>query len=154
MEVFTHTPGNAMLHLASLITEGVFERLEGLCFVFADGGFDVCSALMWRLDKDWKATRSDVPWARRMPSEYLGEHVRFVFTRWDGTEQDGLTALADVWDGSRLLLYGSNFPFWDELDPEEASARLPNAWREAVLGSTARRLYKLDQRRGQAHAQL
>ncbi len=140
-EGFAITPSNGMFPLASLICEGVFERLDGLRFVFADGGFDVCSTLLWRLDKDWKATRSEIPWTLRKPSDYLTDHVRFVLTRWDGPSETGLKDLAGVWDGSDLLLYGSNFPYWDDLPVDQAADRIPADWRSRVLGANAADLY-------------
>ena len=35
-------------------------------------------ALLWRLDAYWKALRSEVPWVKRPPSEYVREHVRLA----------------------------------------------------------------------------
>ena len=44
-------PLNYFVHLATLIVEGVFGRLPDLKFVvFADGGYDILTPLMWRLD--------------------------------------------------------------------------------------------------------
>ena len=144
-EVFAMTPGTAALHLASLITEGVFERLEGLRIVFADGGFDLFGPLIWRLDKDWRASRSDIPWTQRPPSEYLSEHVRFVLDRWSGPPGESrLDELIEIWQAGGLLLYGSNYPSWDQLPAAEAAASLPEHLRERVMAGNARDLYRLN----------
>ena len=144
METFALAPTSGAVHLASLICEGVFERLADLCFVFADGGYDVCGALLWRLDKDWRGSRADVPWTQRQPSEYLLDHVRFVLTRWDEpTGRPGLNDVIEIWSGGRLLLYASNYPYWDELDPAHASSALPESWREPVMSANALELYGL-----------
>ena len=65
-------------HLVSLLTEGVFERFPSLRIVLVEGGVAWLPALMWRLDAEWKALRSEVPWVQRRPSEYLRDHVRLT----------------------------------------------------------------------------
>jgi len=46
-------PLNSFVHLATLIIEGMFGRHPDLRFVFADGGYDILTPLMWRLDTFW-----------------------------------------------------------------------------------------------------
>ena len=77
-------PLNYFVHLATLIIEGVFGRLPGLKFVFADGGYDILTPLMWRLDTFWLSMRDQTPWVDRYPSEYLPGHVRFCSSAFDG----------------------------------------------------------------------
>lgn len=149
IEAFSMRPFNATIHLASLICEGVFEQLEDLVFVFGDGGFDAMWPLLWRLDKDWKASRSDFPWTQRQPSHYLPDHVRFVFNRWDGPpEQAALGEVLDIWDGADLVMYGSNYPHWDHFPSAEAIELLPDAVRDRVMGGNAARLYGLSEHAG------
>ena len=64
-------PLNYFVHLATLIVEGMFGRHPGLKFVFADGGYDILTPLMWRLDTFWLSMRDQTPWVDRYPSEYL-----------------------------------------------------------------------------------
>ncbi len=131
-------------HLTSLMTEGVLDHLPGLRVVFADGGFDLLGPMMWRLDKDYRAMRADMPWMTRLPSEYLGEHVRFVAHRMDGPDDQDL---ANEWlgmvDADALLLYGSNYPNWDFLPPGLIYPDAPPEARERILRANATRLYGL-----------
>ncbi len=60
-------PLNYLVHLATLIVEGVFGRHPGLTFVFADGGYDILAPLMWRLDTFWLSMRDQTPWVDRYP---------------------------------------------------------------------------------------
>ena len=62
--------------LTSLIGEGTFERFPGLRVALLEGGFTWLPSLMWRLDKEWKGLRRDIPWVRRPPSETIRERVR------------------------------------------------------------------------------
>lgn len=131
-------------HLTSLMTEGVLDHLPGLRVVFADGGFDLLAPMMWRLDKDYRAMRVDMPWMTRLPSEYLAEHVRFVTHRMDGPDDPDI---ANEWmgmvDTAELLLYGSNYPDWDFLPPGLVAPDAPPAARQKILRGNATRLYGL-----------
>ncbi len=64
-------PLNSFVHLATLIIDGMFGRHPDLRFVFADGGYDILTPLMWRLDTFWMSMRDQTPWVDRYPSEYL-----------------------------------------------------------------------------------
>lgn len=134
-------------HLTSLMTEGVLDHLPGLRVVFADGGFDLLGPMMWRLDKDYRAMRVDMPWMTRLPSEYLAEHVRFVAHRMDGPDDP---RIAEEWRGmvdtADLLIYGSNYPGWDFLPPGLVAPDAPPAVRERILHGNATRLYGLGDR--------
>ena len=43
-----------------------------------EGGLVPFVGFLWRLDTNWKACRSEIPWCKRRPSEYVWEHVRFA----------------------------------------------------------------------------
>ena len=81
-------PLNSFVHLATLIIEGMFGRHPDLRFVFADGGYDLLTPLMWRLDTFWMSMRDQTPWVDRYPSEYLPDHVRFCSSALDGPTDD------------------------------------------------------------------
>lgn len=135
-------PNNFIYHLASLIAEGVFERLPELRFVFADGGHDVCAQMMWRMDMDWPITRTDVPWVRRKPTEYLRPHVRFCASRFEGPSDDA--RLAEWWevnDGDGLLIYASHYPHWSAMWPGELLPALPEGQRSRVLAGNSQEFF-------------
>jgi len=131
-------------HLASLITEGVFDRLPELRFVFADGGADILPPLMWRLDSAWRQSRSQSPENRHLPSSYLAANVRFATSRLEGPLEHGLekewTQTMESYD---YLLYGSHYPHWSFEPPEHRAARLAPGKRDGVLGGHAKQLYRL-----------
>lgn len=131
-------------HLGSLIVEGVFERLPGLKFVFADGGHDFLAPLIWRFDKNWRPTRYENPWISKMPSAYLREHVRFCSRRLEGPKDSAaLAEWLEICDAAELLLFASRYPHWDFHDPRQAFADIPEALRVRILAKNARELYGL-----------
>ena len=141
IEYAAQYPVNYIVHLMSLIAEGVFEDIDNLVFVFADGGIDMLFPLIWRLDSDWRALRSVTPWVKRTPVDYLRDHVRFCSQRLEGPLD---AAERPQWlesvDAEHLLMYSSNYPSVSIQDPgafEDAAPLL----RERVLGRNAMELY-------------
>jgi len=131
-------------HLISLVTEGVFERFPTLRMVFVEGGVAWLAPLLWRLDSYWKSLRTEVPWVRRLPSEYVADHVRLGTQPLERPDNDRhLLELFEMMDAERVLMFSSDYPHWDFDSPERAFPRLAPATREAIFEGNARRLYHL-----------
>jgi uncharacterized protein len=141
VEYAAQYPINYIVHLMSLIAEGVFEDLEDLVFVFADGGIDMLFPLIWRLDSDWRAIRSVTPWVKKTPVDYLPGHVRFCSHRFEGPldAEERLPWLQAV-DAEQLLMYSSNYPSVSFEGPA-AFDGVPAGLRERVLCRNAAELY-------------
>jgi uncharacterized protein len=107
--------------LMSLICEGVFDRFPDLRVVLIEGGFTWLPSFLWRLDKEWKALRREVPWVRRLPAEYVHEHVRFTLQPLDGPpdERQFREVIAQL-GADDLLLFSTDYPHWHFDKPEAA----------------------------------
>lgn len=140
------SPNNFYFHLANLITNGVFDRLPDLVFVFADGGADQLMPLIWRLDADWRANLDDHPWARKQPSSYLADHVRFVTNPMEGPiAPQSWPRWLELNDAARLLMYGSDYPHWTFTAPGELLPdTVDEGIRQRILGGNAAGLYRLE----------
>jgi predicted TIM-barrel fold metal-dependent hydrolase len=133
-----------MTHLASFITEGVFDRYPGLrVFAVGCGGAWV-PGYLWRLDYWWKTSKLEAPWMQKAPSEYFVENVRLCTygLEWPDDPERMITALSAVPGIEDLLLYGSGYPNYDFEEPDEISARLPENWREKVMVRNAEALFR------------
>ncbi|WP_181411131.1 amidohydrolase family protein [Nocardioides humi] len=140
----SYKPLNFINHLASFMVEGVFDHLPDLRVVFADGGYDFAVAMSWRMDKDYRPMRADMPWMTELPSHYLASNVRFVTSSTDRcTDPEILGEWLAMGDADQILVYGSHYPEWDFLAPEEAIPEADDATRQRVLGGTARELFGL-----------
>jgi uncharacterized protein len=135
-------PLNYFVHLSTLIIEGVFGRHRDLRFVFADGGYDILTPLIWRLDTFWLSMRDQTPWVDRYPSEYLRDHVRFCSSAFDGPiDANHAERWLDFTDKDDLLMYGSSYPHWSTSIPDATVSGLNAEQREKVLWRNASELY-------------
>ena len=116
VEYHTLFPLNAMVHLVSVITEGVFDRLPDLTLVLTDGCAAVMPPFLWRVDAKARALKEEMPWVGRRPTEYLNQ-VRFVPRRDDfPRDRNQLETMIHLARDGACLLYGSNYPMWDLVD--------------------------------------
>ena len=131
--------------ITSLIMEGAFERVPDLKVVAVEGGFAWAPALGWRLDKNWRRMRKEVPHVKRPPSEYMREHVWYTTQPVEEPETPGDLLHIIRWIGVDRLLFSTDYPHWDFDDPRYAfKVKLPKADQEAIFAGNARRLYRLD----------
>ena len=128
--------------LISMVVEGVFERFPTLKVVLIECGFAWLPSVAWRLDKLWPSLRGEVPHLKRLPSEYIRDHV------WVSTqpieEPERPEHLADTmeWIGWDRILYASDYPHWDFDDPRLAiPSWIPAEKRAAIYGGNARAVY-------------
>lgn len=133
--------------MLSLIAEGVFDRFPGLRVACIEGGFTWLPSLLWRLDKEWKGLRRDVPWVHREPSSYVYEHMRFTIRPLDAPPVAGqLKDVIDDMGNDSLLLFATDYPHWhfDSL-PEAVPDALPAQLKPAILTENARAFYGFSQ---------
>jgi predicted TIM-barrel fold metal-dependent hydrolase len=131
-----------MGQLVSLLCEGVFEKFPKLKFVCTEGGIAWIPGVLWRLDKNWKALRSSVPWLRRLPSEYAVEHVRFTSQpSEEPPRSEQFLQLLEMIHAEKTLMFSSDYPHWDNDDPHRAFPKLPPALAERFFHANAEELY-------------
>jgi predicted TIM-barrel fold metal-dependent hydrolase len=135
---------NYLYHLLNMIAEGVFERLPGLKFVWADGAADLLTPFMWRMDCFGRPHLEQTPWAPKMPSDYLPGHVYFVQGAMDGP---GDTDFAGEWFGFTgkvdMVMYGSSYPHWQANELMVPSAFTAEQ-RDKLCWRNAAQLYGID----------
>jgi predicted TIM-barrel fold metal-dependent hydrolase len=131
-------------HFVSILCHGVFERFPNTSVAMVEGGLVPFVGLLWRLDTNWKSCRSEIPWCKRPPSDYVWEHVRFATQPLESPADPSL--LAPAIQGLRpeeTLMFASDFPHWDFDEPEQTLRLLPKEWRDAVRYRNAAAFYDL-----------
>lgn len=143
LEWHTNLSQNYMGQVVSLVCEGVFEKFPRLKFVAKEGGLAWIPAVLWRLDKNWKALRSSVPWLKRLPSEYIVEHVRFTSQPIEEPERpEHLLALLEMIHADKTLMFSSDYPHWDNDSPRHAlPSSLPEDLRRRIMHANAEETY-------------
>jgi predicted TIM-barrel fold metal-dependent hydrolase len=133
---------SAMAHVVSLVMEGVFERLPDLRFLVVEEGISWLPHVTWRLDKDYKGNRSECPWLKRLPSEYIHDQVRCSTQPIDEPSRpEHLLQLLDMVDAGQTVLYASDYPHWDFDNPKTAFRHVPTELRERIFVGNALDLY-------------
>ena len=136
-----------MAQLTSLIGEGAFRAVPDLKVAVGEVGFAWLPSLMWRLDKEWKGLRRDIPWVTRPPSEIVREHVRFTVAPLDmAAAPDAAGEMAEIvsWLGSEdLLMFATDYPHAHEVPVAALLERLPETMRGRLMAETARTMYRL-----------
>lgn len=129
----------------SLIVEGVFDRFPTLRVALIESGFTWLPGLMWRIDKEWKGLRREVPWNKRLPSEYIREHIRLTTQPIDAPPEPGqLLQVIDQMGSDELLLFSTDYPHYSfDSRAEALLAGLPESLRVKILSENARSFYGL-----------
>lgn len=124
-------PQLAESQIASLCFGGTLAKYPSLQVLFSGFGFGWLPSLAWRLDREWRTFRHDVPWVLRPPSEYLFEQI--WLSTWPVRE-----AAADwepLFAGRRAqtrIVYGSHDPIDGDTVAEVRAVLGPSA--DSVLG--------------------
>jgi len=128
-------------NLVSMICQGVFERYPKLKLVLIEGGFAWLPGVLWRLDKNWRSVRDEVPWVKRLPSEYVWERVRFTTQPLVDPSREELLAMCRMIHAETTLLFSSDYPHWDFDDPLTALDSLPQEMRRRIVADNALETY-------------
>lgn len=129
----------------SLIVEGVFDRFPTLRIALIEGGFTWLPGLMWRLDKEWKGLRREVPWNKQLPSEYMRQHLRLTVQPVDAppTAEQFYQVLDEI-GSDRMLMFSTDYPHHHFDTPAESIPYpLPDRLERKVMSENAREFYRL-----------
>jgi predicted TIM-barrel fold metal-dependent hydrolase len=107
-----------MAHAISMVVEGVFEEFPTLKFALIEGGLGWVPYVAGRLDRLYPALKAETPHLKRLPSEYLREHVYFSTQPIEEPlEPEHLHQILRMADAEHRVLFASDYPHWDFDNP-------------------------------------
>ena len=129
--------------LIGLIAGGVFDEFEELKVAMIESSWTWVPHLMWRFDYNYRSLRREVPWVRRLPSEYIRERVKFSTQPMEYPEDPGdLYRMFEMIGSDDFLMFATDYPHWDFDSPEQALPHtFPRDLRKKILSSNARDFY-------------
>jgi predicted TIM-barrel fold metal-dependent hydrolase len=144
MEWHNILPINYMAHVNSLVCEGIFEKFPTLKFVAVEGGIAWLPHLMWRMDKNYKALRSTTPWLKRLPSEYIHDHIRLTTQPIEEPENhEHILQIFEMIDAKNTVMFSSDYPHWDFDNPKMSLPPLRGETKTRIMAGNAIELYGL-----------
>jgi uncharacterized protein len=142
LEVHTLWPQPVQTHLVSFVVHGVFEKFPSLKLVLVEAGAAWIGPLLWRFDAEYKGLRREVPWLRRLPSEYFADHVWATTQPLElSADREQIIAALSWFGGEDKLVFSSDYPHWDADDLDHLRHRLPEPWHAKIFRENALRLY-------------
>src|SRR5439155_1071582 len=78
-----------------------------------EGGSAWIPSLLWRFDMEYKGLRREVPWLKRLPSEYFASHVWVTTQPLEVSPQkENVVELLRSMSLENRLVYSSDYPHW------------------------------------------
>jgi hypothetical protein len=119
-------------------------KFPALKVVLLESGVTWLPAFLWRANKTWRGVRSETPWVKRPPADYVRDHVRLTIQPLDAPpDPDLLETLVEQLDSEGMLLFSSDYPHWhydgdDVLPAAFARALAPKILFENALATYPR----------------
>lgn len=145
MERHCLLPIALMPQVISLIVNGVFDGFPKLRFMVLEGGFSWLPHVMWRMDREYRQGRVEVPWLKKLPSQHCRERLRLSTQPTEDMSIDQWVKLIDLMGTDEILAFSTDYPHFDFDDPSIAiPAALPDSLRQKVLWQNAAEFYGLN----------
>jgi predicted TIM-barrel fold metal-dependent hydrolase len=128
--------------IMNIIAEGVFDRFPTLRMALVECGWAWVPSWMWRMDKEWKGLKREIPWVRQPPSEYMRQHMRWTLQPVDAPGPIEFLQIVEEMGSEELIMFSTDYPHWQS-EGEALSADLPAALRGKIMHENARAFYRL-----------
>jgi uncharacterized protein len=146
IERHTLIPQATMAQVISLMFNGVFDRFPNLNFVCLEGGFTWLPHLLWRMDREYKSVRQEVPWVKKLPSHHIVSdgRLRLSTQPTEDLTADELVKVIELIGSDEVLVFSTDYPHFDFDSPlRSLPAGLPRELKRKVLYDNACALYDL-----------
>lgn len=144
MERHCLIPISLMPQVISLVCNGVFDAYPNLRFIILEGGFSWLPHVMWRMDREYRQGRVEVPWLKKLPSQHCRERLRLSTQPTEDISSEDWMKLIDLMGTDDILVFSTDYPHFDFDDPNAAIPKsLPPTTREKILWRNAAEFYEI-----------
>ena len=142
LEFHTDHSQTMMAHCVSMVAEGVFEAFPTLKFAFIEGGVCWAPYVMGRLDRMYPALKAEVPYLKKLPSEYILDNCYWstqpIEEPDDATQ---LLALLKMMRAEKTVVFASDYPHWDFDNPLTAFKFFPADLKRRIFVDNSLEMY-------------
>jgi len=142
----TEAAGEPALYWAqitSLIAEGAFSQFPDLRVSVLEGGFTWLPTVAWRILKEWRGLRRDIPWVNEPPSDLIRKHMRFSTAPLDAASGEQVESTLRWLQTDDLLMFATDYPHWHDDDVAMLLSAGGDSTRAKIMSETARGWYRL-----------
>ena len=133
-EDYVHQAQAFATQTISFLAEGVFAKFPELRVVLIESGVSWLPGLMWRVSKDWRGVRTEVPWLKKIPADIIRDHFRLTIQPLDAPPNpDDVSRLLDQIGSDDILLFATDYPHWQFDGDDVLPAGLPEASLRKIL---------------------
>lgn len=129
--------------ITSLVSGGVFQQFPDLRATLLEGGFLWLPQWAWRLDKEWKGMRREIPWVNRTPFSIIRDHMRFSVAPTDAGPPAELNRTIGWLQSDDILLFATDYPHYHDDDLATLLDAVPESMRPKLMAESAREWYRL-----------
>lgn len=145
VERHMNIPQLSMAMLSSILSNGVFDRFPKLKFIFIEGGFTWVPSFIWRVDREYKSLRQEIPWVKKLPSKHIRERVRFSTQPTEDITAKEWMTIMEFMGNDEMLLFSTDYPHYDFDSPTRSLPNgLPKEIQNKILYENAIKFYRLD----------
>jgi predicted TIM-barrel fold metal-dependent hydrolase len=130
----------AASQIMGLICNGIFDRHPDLKVVFLEAGVAWVPWFMWRADAQYRESRMEIPWVKRLPSEHMRDNVRIATQPIGDIKPRDFATLVEMTDSERIFLFSTDYPHYDA-DSENVLKALPDELRQRIRYRNALETY-------------
>jgi uncharacterized protein len=137
-------PQASMSEVISLIFNGTFERYPNLKVNVMESGLTWVPHMMSRLDAQYRELRVEVPWVKRLPSDYMRDHIAVTTQPMEQMTAKSLMTYLELMESDEMVMFSSDYPHFDFDSPGRAlPPGVPEDIKRKILGENALKFYGL-----------
>lgn len=135
---------NNEVQLTNFVMQGVQERFPELKVVWQESGIFYVPLIMYRLDMEWSRSRSEAPWLKKPPSEYIKDMYFCTQPLEEVPHLRYYQYVVEMMGGPERLMYASDWPHVDFDHPRTIRrwTFLDDAGRDRILGGNAQQIFR------------